>query len=638
MTDVPTGPSWGGGVFADVNPGTIYLGSPAGISAYADKQTDAANNYLLTLGTLSASLTPPVISPVFPTGPSAPAQLATTPPTLQTIVWTSPDAPASFTETLDVSDIMPDPFDDEPPTLNFGSAPAPFSELAPTSPGINLVFEDPELDVQLPLAPELLSLNVLSFDGLNLPTIDPDAVPVLDLVAPSIREYIPGSAYTSQLLTSVYAYLQNIIDNGGTGLNPDVENAIWDRGREREAKARRQALSDLDKMEEQGFALPPGGYLDARLRINTESDASERGLSREIMIKQAELAYAAGKDMLGQAIVLESKQLDINNAVEQRLFESTKYATEAGISIYNARVQAYAAYLDAYKTKIAIYQAQVQAELGRVEAFKAQVQAELAKAQINQSLVEQFKASIEAALSAVEIYKARIAGIQVKAEIEKIKIEAFGEQVRAYVGKINAYTAGVEGYRASLEAEATKQKVYQSQVDAFSARVGAAAKQADIRIAAYRGRLDGWIAQWDGYKAAIAGEASKAQAVSSYNQSLSAEYQAEVAAVTSWNEVQVKAWQAVLDEAYRVTDIGVNAAKVNAELYMTTRSLALDAAKSGAMVSSQLGAAALNAINWSQSINTSASQSVSTSYANSWSGSQSWSDSTSHNYNYSASI
>jgi hypothetical protein len=141
------------------------------------------------------------------------------------------------------------------------------------------VFEDPELTVELPAAPELLSLNVLTFDGLDLPTIDPDAMPVLDLVAPSIREYTPGAAYTSQLLTSAYTYLQDVIDNGGTGLNPDVEQAIWDRGREREAKARRQALSDLDKMEQQGFALPPGTYLDARLRINTESDASERGLS-----------------------------------------------------------------------------------------------------------------------------------------------------------------------------------------------------------------------------------------------------------------------------------------------------------------------------------------------------------------------
>lgn len=631
-------PGWQGSNPDTVDPSVIYLGSPSGISAYADQQTDAANNFLLTLGTLAGSLTPPVIDPIFPAGPTAPPQIVADAPTLQPIVWISPDAPAAFTENLDVTDVMPDPFDDDPPVLNFGTAPAAFSEAAPDAPGINLVFEDPELTVNLPTPPELLSLNVLEFDGLNLPTIDPDAIPVLDAVAPSIREYTPGAAYTSALLTSATSYLQDIIDNGGTGLNPDVENAIWDRGREREAKSRSDALKELDKMEEFGFALPPGVYTDARIKIATESDFVNRGLSREIMIKQAELAYSAGKDMMALTISLESKNMDMANAVEQRLFESTKYATEAGIAIYNAKVQAYAAYLDAYKTKVQIFEAQVRAEIAKVDAFKATVEAELAKAQINHELVEQYKAEIEAALSAVEIYKARIEGIRIKAEIEKIKIEAYGEQIRAYVGKINAYTAGVEGYRASLEAEATKQRVYQSQVEAFSARVTAAAKQADIRIAAYRGRLDANIAQWEGYKAAISGEASKAQAVSAYNQSLSAEFEAEVRAITSFNETLTKQWQVALDQAQRVSDIGVNAAKANAELYITVRSLALDAAKVGAQVSAQLGAAALNAINWSQSISTSVSNSIGTNYSNAWSFSQAESESTNTNYNYSASV
>lgn len=613
----------------------LFLGDPAGISAYADQQTDAAHNFLLTLGTLASALTPPVIDPIFPAGPSAPAQITAAPPTLQAIVWTSPNAPPAFTENLDVSDVMPDPFDDEPPTLAFGTAPAPFSEAAPDAPGINLVFDDPELTVNLPAPPALLSLNVVPFSGLNLPTIDPNAIPVLTAVEPSIREYVPGAQYTSALLLDLKAFLDNIIVNGGTGLNPNVENAIWDRGREREARSRADALKDLDKMEQMGFALPPGTYLDARLKITTESDFVNRGLSREIMIKQAELAFEAQKMALN-AIELESKCMDYANAVEQRLFESTKYATEAGIAIYNAKVQAYVAFLEAYKTKVQIYEAQVRAEIAKVEAYKATIEAELAKAQINHELVEQYKASIEAALSAVEIYKARIEGIRIKADIEKIKIEAYGEQIRAYVGKINAYTAGVEGYRAGLEAEATKQKVYQSQVEAFSARVEAASKQADIRIAAYRGRLDANLGQWEGYKAAIAGESSKAQATSAFNQSLSAEYEAEVRAITSFNETLTKQWDATLNQAFQVANIGVSAAKANAEMYVTVRSLALDAAKVGAQVSSQLGAAALNTINWSQSFGV--SNSVSNSSAVSSSISQSLGYSENYNYNFASSL
>jgi hypothetical protein len=613
-----------------------YLGDPIGISAYAHEQTDAANAYLLTLGTLSASLTPPVIDPEFPTGPSAPPQITSTPPTFQTIVWTSPDAPPAFTEVLDVTDVMPEPFDDDPPTLNFGSAPAAFSEAAPDSPGVNLVFEDPDLVVDLPAPPSLLSLNIATFGGITLPDAPDDDVLTLTAVEPSIREYVPGAQYTSSLLTAVKTALEDTIVNGGTGLNADVENAIWDRGREREARSRADALKDLDKMEEMGFALPPGAYLDARLKLTTESDYANRGLSREIMIKQAELAYQATKDRIDAAVALEGKCMDYSNAVEQRLFESTKYATEAGIAIYNAKVQAYAAFLDAYKVKVQIYTAQVQAQIALVDAYKAQVEAESAKAQINTALVAQYQAQIQAALSAVDIYKARIEGIRIKAEIEKTKIDVYGAQIQAYVAKINAYTAGVEGYRATLEAEGTKQKIYQSQVEAFTARVGAAAKEADVRIAAYRGRLDANISLWEGYKAQLSGEASKAQAISAYNSSLADEYKAEVTAVTSFNETLTKQWQVAIDQAQRVSDIGVNAAKANAELYMTTRSLALDAAKVGAQVSAQLGAAALNAINWSTSISTSNAVGYSESYNSSQS--LSYAESLSHNYNYSASV
>lgn len=613
----------------------IYLGNPAGISAYADRQTDAANVFLLRLGEAVAGLTPPSITPEFPAGPSAPPQETVSMPTLQPVVWTSPSAPPAFTETLTVEDLMPDPFDDDPPTLIFAAAPAVFNEVAPDAPGVSLVFDDPELTVNLPAAPDLLTINVRQFDGITMPDA-PDDIPEISVIAPTIREYVPGDQYTSNLLTSLQTKLRDIIDNGGTGLNPDVENAIWDRGREREARSGREAIDKINEMERMGFALPPGVYVDARIKVVTETDYAERGLSREIMIKQAELTFQALQTALPAATNLEAQMIQYSNSVEQRLFDATRYATEAGISIYNAQVQAYAAFVDAYKSKIQAYEAEVRAQIALVEAYKAEVDAEQAKAQVNTALVQQYTAQITAALSAVDIYKARIEGIRIKAEIEKMKIETFGEQVRAYAAKVNAYTAGVEGYRASLEAEGTKQRVYQSQVEAYSARVAAVAKTAETRIMAYRGRIEANTSQWEGYKSAWQGEAAKAQAVAAYNSSLTDGFEAEVRAVTSFNETLTKQWQVALDQAQRTAEIGISAAKANAELYVTTRSLAIDAAKVGAQVSAQLGAAALNAINWSTSYGYSNSWGVSTSFSNSQS--DSTSTSTSYNYNYSASV
>lgn len=609
----------------------IYLGNPTGISAYADQQTDAANAFLLQLGQAAAGLAPPVINPNFATGPSAPGLVTTNPPAMQTIVWTAPSAPAAFTDTLDVSDLMPEPFDGTPPTLVFGTAPT-FTDVAPSAPGIDTSYTMPTLSVSMPAPPNLLSISVLPFSGVNIPVID-FTVPELTIEAPTIREYTPGAQYTSALLTAIQSSLLDRIQNGGTGIAPNVEQAIWDRGREREARSAATALADLERLEQMGFALPPGIYLDGRIKIQTEMDAANRGHSREVMIKAAELEQENVKHALTTAVQLEATLINYSNQVEQRLFDSCKYATEAGIAIYNARVQAYAAYVDAYKAKVQIYEAQIRAELARVEAYKAQIEAETAKAQINRALVDQYKVQADIALTNIEIFKAEVGAIQAKAEIEKNKILIFGEQVRAYGTRVQAYTAGVEGFRATIMAEGAKQDAFKSQVEAYRAQVEASTSIISARIAGYKGQIDGYLGKVEAYKAVSQSEAARVNALAQTNSAAADAYRAEVTGISSYNELLTKQWQVAIDQAQRTSEIGISAAKANAELYMTTRSLALDAAKVGAQVSAQLGASALNAINWSSSFNNSSAWS--TSWNQSESASESTSTSTSYNYNYS---
>ena len=610
------------------------LATADGMISIALKEVDAANGFIASMGSLTASITPPTINPVFPSGATAPAVLAGTAPVMDDIIWVAPNAPADFTGMLDISNILPDPFEVDAPVLSFPAAPAAFSEAAPAAPGINLVFDDPTLDLTLPAPPSLLSLNVVPFDGLNIPTLD-YTVPTLTVAEPSIREYTPGAFYTSSLLTSLKSFLQDQIDNGGTGLNANVEEAIWNRAREREARSAADALRQLEEMESLGYAFPPGVYVDGRIKIATETSYAEAGASREVMIKQAELAQANTQAALSNAIAIESKLIDYTNQVEQRFFESCKYATEAGIAIYNAKVQAYAAYVDAYKGRVQAYVAQVQAETAKVDAYRATIAAEQAKADINQALVQQYKVQVDAALANVEVFKARIAAIQTKAEIEKIKVETFGEQVRAYTARIGAYTAGVEGFRATIQAEATKQDAYKARVDAYVAQVTAASKNAEIRIAAFDGQLRAYTARWDGYKSAYQAESARAQAIAAVNSSRSDAFKAQVTGFASYNDTLTKQWQVALEQAQRTAEIGVSAAKANSDLYITTRSLALDAAKVGAQVSAQLGAAALNAVNFSTSISSSTSDSQSYGVSDSFSISASTSTSTNTNYNYS---
>lgn len=609
----------------------IFLGDPNGISAYADQQTDAANTFLLRLGDVTAGLTPPVITPSFPEPVQAPIVSMPTAPVVSYPVWTAPTVPETFTEILDINDLGVEPFDVSPPDIVYGAAPSVFSGVGPTAPTVNLSFADPTLSVTLPARPDLLSLQIVPFDGLNLPTFDADD-PVLTAVEPTLREYVPGDAYTSALLSALQASLEDRITNGGSGLGPNAENAIWDRGREREARSAAEAIDKLEQMEQLGYAYPPGVFLDARNKIITETDYVDRGHSREVMIESARLELENVKHALTTANSLEGMLIQNANAVEQRLFESCKYASEFGVAVYNAKVQAFGAMVDHYRSKVQVYEAQIRAEVSKVEAYRATVAAEEAKANVNRALIEQYKVEIDAALSNIRIFEAEITGIQTKAEIERTKVMVFGEQVKAYVADINAYTAGVEGYRARIEAEKTKAQVYEVQVGAFKARVDASARTIEARVAAYRGRIDASTARWEGYRAQTQGEAARVDSLTKIQGVQADIYRAEIQGVTSYHEVLTKQWQATLEQSRGIAEIGIGVAKANAELYVTTRSLALDAAKVGATVSSQLGSAAINAINWSTSLSQSRSWGNSTSFSLSQASSQSISENTNYNY------
>jgi hypothetical protein len=74
---------------------TFMISIPAAVTpgeflAYAYRETNAANNFLLKLGSLAGNLTPPTINPEFPSSPAAPPLTLPEPPEGATIVWTAP--------------------------------------------------------------------------------------------------------------------------------------------------------------------------------------------------------------------------------------------------------------------------------------------------------------------------------------------------------------------------------------------------------------------------------------------------------------------------------------------------------------------------------------------------------------------
>jgi hypothetical protein len=624
--------------FSIPTPGII--GDPDLMFSTAQQLIAGAGSYLGALQAQATQLAAPVINPNFPLVNSAPTPITVSIPALEAVTWNIPAQPAPFTGAINLNGLIIGPFTGTAPTLTFGSPPTPFAGAVPSAPAVNLSFNYPTLSANLPAVPPLLSLDAVAFPTGTIPTFTQTA-PTFTVAVPGQFNYLPDTLYTSSLLSQVQAdLLQAITDGTWTGLPAAAQQAMLDAAYEREYRTQANAIAALDRdFEMLGYAFPPGAFNDARIKLQTETNYTMAGLSREIMVKQAELQLENVTKARAEAVELEGKLMTYANEVAQRTFEAAKVAVDTAIQVYNAQIEAFKASLSAYDMAIKIYDTQIKGIMAQIEINKNQIEFEHTKAEINTQIVHQYKAEVEAQQTVVDIYKAQIQTIQIQAEIQKIAVEIYSAEIQAYVGQINAFTAQVEGYKASIEAQATIENAYKVSVDAYAAQVNAEVAQINAQVEVFKAQIAAYQAQLAGYEAAIKGMLGQAQAASEYNQAAAEVYRAEVTALASYNDTLTKQWEAVINENEQVAKIGVAAAEANGHLYVAARGLSLDASKVGAQVSAQLGAAAIGAISWhssqsdsnsnSNSYSTSQSQSTSTSASTSTSQSQSTSTSTS---------
>ena len=85
-------------------------------------------------------------------------------------------------------------------------------------------------------------------------------------------------------------WLINTITNGGTGINPAVENQIWQRGRDRLiAEGERADSQTLLQFAQRGFSLPSGAMTKLLQANRFEQLQKLQEQSRDVAIRQAEI-------------------------------------------------------------------------------------------------------------------------------------------------------------------------------------------------------------------------------------------------------------------------------------------------------------------------------------------------------------
>ncbi|WP_314972818.1 hypothetical protein [Comamonas testosteroni] len=534
-------------------------------------------------------------------------------PELPQVGFTTPgDMPAAL-DLGSLPDVEVVGFDLQPPAMDFGAAPNLVIGQAPALPQMREVAIPDAPDVSLPDAPAFLSLTTHSFGGVNLHEdwlARLDDVPELQLLEPAPFEFKRAPGYASELMGNLKAILAARIQ-GGTGLSPVVEQAIWDRSRDREtqiALAREREV--MRGAEALGFPLPSGVLAGQLADARREYHDKLSGLARDIAIKQAELEQSNVKDAITQGLALEGQLMDQALQLDRLSFDAAKTAADHSIAAHNAALERFKALLDGYRTYAMAYETVIKAEMNKVEVYKALLQAEQTKADINQSLVARYKAEIDGRMASVEIYKARVQAAQTLVGLEQTRIQAGGEQIRAFVATINAETSKVELYKARAQAEATKQDAYKSQVQAYGAYTGAQAERARVAITQTQAKIAAKELEWSGWKAKLSAEVAKMDAAAKQSAILVDGYRVSAHAIEAKAASYMRRWEADIKQYEAGSNISLQTARINTDLAIQTNNARLEAGKIGLTTAAQRVASAWSMVSTSAAISGSVTQSV----------------------------
>lgn len=532
-----------------------------------------------------------------------------------------PNLPADF-QPGDVSSIdlnaigvLPD-FTATDPSINLPATPTPFSgEIAGSAPTLKEDFNYPDAPITvLPDVPTFELLEIPNAPDLSIPDFS-ESLPTATSVVPPANNFYWGDedSFSDECLTAVQAKLCDWIQNGGTGLLPHIEQAIYDRGRNREdINSVRVEQQVLTEQVARGFSRPQGSTYAALDFSTQESQNKIADLSREIMIKQAEMEQQNIQFAIQQTIALETALISEHQQIQARSFEAAKYVQELAIQIYNANIAKVTIELEAYKAYATAYEAQVRAALSTIEIFKSEIQAQALISEINQNEVKLYLAQIEGVQSSVDIYKTEVDAITAQISAENLKIQNYKGLVEAFSAEVEAKKAEYQGYSEAIKGELGKVDIFDSQVKAFVGRVDAYGKSVDaqakvvesdigvedLRLKSYLGKLDAVIKQ-------VQAESSVYGAQVDIYRGQAAMYQAEVGANISLNELEIKEAETKVRLAAAQADVSLKNAEINLKNAESVDALRLEAIKSGGDISKGLAQASLSALNIGASVSSS---------------------------------
>ena len=511
---------------------------------------------------------------------------------------------------------IPDP----PPTTNI-----PVPGDAPDAP--TLTFPD-DITITLPDRPLLYNVVLPDRPNVTLPILDLNAFPTLpDL---NVDTLIPWDEpeYSPEIWTDVKAQLLTFLA-GGTGIRPDVEEAMVARGRDREDRMVRQQVAEaIDEWAARGYTAPPGLLARHIDKIKEEGLTKKLGVNREVVIKAMEEEIQNLRFACQQGIAAEELFIRIHLAAVERLFLVARLHVELQIQFYQVLVEAFKAKLTENQIRAQVYEVQVRAALAEIDVYKALIEAEMVKVDMNKALIESYTAEIKARETLVSIYEAQVRAVAVRAQVFESEVGAYRAEVEAYAARVGADKNRFDAYASRIRGEEAKVGIIEAEARAYQARIGGIEAGVRAQTAALEGEVERFRAEILAYQAEIQGNSARGEQELRAIQANVAGYQADTqrfiaatGAEEAKSRLELGAWEAQSRVEVAHYEAQISRFQALLEKVVKQAGMALEGIKAAGQLASTISAGALAAMhvgatmNGSGAVSASGSDNVNSSFA-----------------------
>jgi hypothetical protein len=174
-----------------------------------------------------------------------------------------------------------------------------------------------------------------------------------------LSDYFPVA-----LNNAAQAWLLDAINNGGTGIDSDIEDAIWERAKDRSDDAMVTAEGDATvQFATRGWFSPPGGLASRLRRIQEEARIKACEINRDTAINAADLEQKNVQFAINEALKLVQSVWDAAKAFVDSIIRAYDPAVRAGAGVAAAAQQYYQHTLDYYKIIAAYEELKLRQEL-----------------------------------------------------------------------------------------------------------------------------------------------------------------------------------------------------------------------------------------------------------------------------------